>query len=215
MQAVCHMQAVFDMQGGDRPCERTGREDASKMQARCKKEPRITSRGLGWRMHCGVEGTESSTNKQDSLSRSRHRTKLSRTHALTHQDARSRHTPSFTQCGCFLDLGAHQIHPWILVRTKHTKLPPSFTHQDPRTTHQDPTHAPPPRLEFTRVSPYLHRTVWRCGRDGSGEGGGGGQTRGTCARSRCAPGLLAPCPAAAIPALVRAAPPPPPRSPAS
>ena len=33
MQAVCHMQAVFDMQGGDRPCERTGREDASKMQA--------------------------------------------------------------------------------------------------------------------------------------------------------------------------------------
>ena len=64
MQAVCHMQAVFDMQGGDRPCERTGREDASKMQARCKKEPRITSRGLGWRMHCGAEVTESSTDKE-------------------------------------------------------------------------------------------------------------------------------------------------------
>jgi hypothetical protein len=28
----------------------------------------ITSRGFGWRIHCGVEVTESSTNKQHTLS---------------------------------------------------------------------------------------------------------------------------------------------------
>ena len=63
------------------------------ISARPPKQPRMVrtflrgyTRGLGWRMHCGVEVTESSTNKQHHLSETPKRIKIRQAgHTVTHQ----------------------------------------------------------------------------------------------------------------------------------
>jgi hypothetical protein len=49
-------------------CRAAGAQGCPAWMLRAGWQTAITSRGFGWRIHCGVEVTESSTNKQHSLS---------------------------------------------------------------------------------------------------------------------------------------------------
>jgi tRNA(Leu) C34 or U34 (ribose-2'-O)-methylase TrmL len=71
----------------------------------CKHTQTQTPRGSGWRVHCGVEVTESSTNKQQTLARKHAR---ARTHTHTHAYALYTHNAY----GCAM--GATAVHTVLL-----------------------------------------------------------------------------------------------------